>query len=329
VDPKTVQSLNDFFIAAAIIGGVAILIAIPSFILMRRSEESFCPRWRPPGVSWQIGALLMSLFPIGLVTFHATVGIVATEMGKIGIAPDDSEAAKQLRQIKATLLVAPAFFAMYYAVRKILRVPSDKNVTRNVLLGVVGWAVLIPLTFGVHFIVLQIYHALGFAEDSHPLTALHPQDDGTGGVLFAFAVCLCTPVVEECLFRGLLVPWAAQRRFGPWVLIGTAFTLAGLTSSHTLVPYLFVAILCVPLLLLQFAPSQKRVPRRTLACILSSSIVFAAAHSSVWPTPIPLFVLACGLGYLTARSRSIVPAVVVHGLFNAVSFVMLCRGTAF
>jgi membrane protease YdiL (CAAX protease family) len=40
-----------------------------------------------------------------------------------------------------------------------------------------------------------------------------------------------------------------------------------------------------------------------------------------------LFVLACGLGYLTARTRSVIPAIVVHGLFNAVSVVMLYRGS--
>jgi membrane protease YdiL (CAAX protease family) len=250
-------------------------------------------------------------------------------MGKGSATPDDTDAIKQLRQLRATLLVAPVLLVGYFAVRKILGVPSGAKVAQGVLLGIVGWAVLMSLTFGTHFIVLQIYHALGYAEDSHPLMALRPQDDGAGGVLFAFAVCLCTPAVEECLFRGLLVPWAAQRRFAPWVLMGTAFVLAALTSARPMTPLLFVVLLCVPLLLLQFVPLPKRVPRRTLACVLSSSAVFAAAHSAVWPTPIPLFVLACGLGYLTARTRSIVPAVVVHGMFNAVSFVMLCRGSAF
>ena len=39
-------------------------------------------------------------------------------------------------------------------------------------------------------------------------------------------------------------------------------------------------------------------------------------------------VLALGLGYLTARTRDITAAVVVHGMFNAVSFVFLLRGGA-
>ena len=54
--------------------------------------------------------------------------------------------------------------------------------------------------------------------------------------------------------------------------------------------------------------------------------LFAAVHSGVWPTPVPLFFLGMGLGYLVARSGSIVPAVVVHGLFNFVSAVLVLRG---
>ena len=35
-----------------------------------------------------------------------------------------------------------------------------------------------------------------------------------------------------------------------------------------------------------------------------------------------------GLGYAAARTRGIVACVVIHGLFNAISFVYLLRGGA-
>jgi membrane protease YdiL (CAAX protease family) len=41
---------------------------------------------------------------------------------------------------------------------------------------------------------------------------------------------------------------------------------------------------------------------------------------------VPLFVLGLGLGYLVARTGSILPAVVLHGFFNAVSAVLVLRG---
>jgi len=133
--------------------------------------------------------------------------------------------------------------------------------------------------------------------------------------------------VEEILFRGLLVPWAGQKKIYPWILMFAALVMAALTGELKTGPVAFVLILAgFQFVVMAWAP-RPRVPRRTLACIISSSALFAAAHSAVWPTPIPLFVLACGLGYLTARTRSVIPAIVVHGLFNAVSFVMLCRGS--
>lgn len=330
MDPKTAQSLNDFFIAAAIIAVLAVSMVIPSYIVMRRAGQPLCPRWTAPGVPWQTAAILMALFPVGLVGFHAVMAFAAQQIPfDPGEATYNANAIAQLRQIRPAVLVAPAFMALYLAGRSLFGVPSGKGFAQNVLLGIVGWAVLMPLTFAVHFTVLQIFLALGIEQVTHPLTALRPQDDGTGGLLFAVAVCVCTPMVEESLFRGLLVPWAGQRRIFPWVLWVAALLMAALTTSQSFGPLVFVLALGGLMGAFQTLASRSRFPRRTTACIISSSAVFAAAHSAVWPTPIPLFVLACGLGYLTARTRSIVPAIVVHGLFNAVSFVMLCRGSTF
>jgi membrane protease YdiL (CAAX protease family) len=68
---------------------------------------------------------------------------------------------------------------------------------------------------------------------------------------------------------------------------------------------------------------RPRFPVRTWNAVWSSSILFAAFHSSVWPSPIPLFVLALGLGVVTARTRSWWPAAFAHALFNTVSTVVV------
>jgi len=52
-------------------------------------------------------------------------------------------------------------------------------------------------------------------------------------------------------------------------------------------------------------------------------MVFAVLHSQVWPTPIPLFFLGIGLGYLAYRTQSLLPGIIVHGLFNTVTCVGL------
>jgi membrane protease YdiL (CAAX protease family) len=56
--------------------------------------------------------------------------------------------------------------------------------------------------------------------------------------------------------------------------------------------------------------------------IVGSSLLFAVVHNT-WPTPIPLFFLAVVLGWLAYRTQSLVPSIVVHGLFNLVSFVAM------
>jgi membrane protease YdiL (CAAX protease family) len=57
--------------------------------------------------------------------------------------------------------------------------------------------------------------------------------------------------------------------------------------------------------------------------LFGTALLFAMRHANVWPTPIPLFVLALGLGYIAYRTRSLVPSILWHSLFNAVNFVPL------
>jgi membrane protease YdiL (CAAX protease family) len=84
----------------------------------------------------------------------------------------------------------------------------------------------------------------------------------------------------------------------------------------------FVLVLAAGAYFIQrVGPRWPKFPARTALAVWSSSALFAAAHSSVWPTPIPLFLLALGLGYLAARTRSWAAGAVTHILFNAVSTV--------
>lgn len=56
--------------------------------------------------------------------------------------------------------------------------------------------------------------------------------------------------------------------------------------------------------------------------VLLSAALFAAAHLSLveW---LPLFVLGCGLGWLRLRSGRLAPSVLMHGLWNGLTFVNL------
>jgi membrane protease YdiL (CAAX protease family) len=63
--------------------------------------------------------------------------------------------------------------------------------------------------------------------------------------------------------------------------------------------------------------------KNAVLAILGSAMLFAVVHSNVWPSPIPLFVLAVGLGYLAYRTQSLLAGVVVHALFNTVAAMAL------
>jgi membrane protease YdiL (CAAX protease family) len=71
-------------------------------------------------------------------------------------------------------------------------------------------------------------------------------------------------------------------------------------------------------------PSEGRQPALNNArlAIFGSAMLFAACHP-VWPTPIPLFPLGLGLGYLAYRTQSLVPGIVMHCLFNTVACIEL------
>src|SRR5205807_5797494 len=51
---------------------------------------------------------------------------------------------------------------------------------------------------------------------------------------------------------------------------------------------------------------------RAAQTIYGIAVLFAAVHP--WPTPIPLFFLGLGLGYLAFRTQSLVTPTVLHGL---------------
>lgn len=54
-----------------------------------------------------------------------------------------------------------------------------------------------------------------------------------------------------------------------------------------------------------------------------ASTGFALAHMTVWPTPIPLFVLSLGIGYVYSRTRSWAACAAMHATFNEINLLML------
>ena len=212
---------------------------------------------------------------------------------------------------------------------------TRRRLGRNLLVGFVGALVLVPCVFGVYYLVLVLYRTWGAAPtEEHPLTqvaqfGLAPVEWG----LLVVSAVVAAPVVEELVFRGLLQPWFAKRREGG----AAAMVLAFLTAlamrrgeieaalprgpravAGECLPALFVLAL-VPVFLFVWWRSRTPVG----PAIFGTAVLFAAFHSGVWPTPVPLLLLALGLGYLAYRAQSLAGPMLIHALFNGFNCVLI------
>jgi membrane protease YdiL (CAAX protease family) len=198
------------------------------------------------------------------------------------------------------------------------------SIATRLTLAVLAWAALTPAVLVFNQVVLALLSGLGGSADVHPLarlTGLRPVPDQ---ILFLLRACVAAPLVEEILFRGALLPWLLGGRYRAWAALAVGVMVAAIPVLlsgppgvlATRGPVLFAVALVVGYGVL-IRVCRRRA--RTVGAVYASAAVFAAVHSPVWPSPVPLFALGLGLGYLAVRTRGVFVPAVVHGMFNAVS----------
>jgi membrane protease YdiL (CAAX protease family) len=204
-----------------------------------------------------------------------------------------------------------------------------------VLLGVVTTVCVVPLVYLILLAVSRLQQRwIEVTPEEHPITRLiHGRPAPIDLFVSGFAALLAAPFLEEFLFRGVIQPWFRVHRWGGFLGLAGALFLAlvrrwsGLQSAwaehswhgawHELLPAAFVLVMVPGYLVLRV-----RGPAAAGA-IYATSLLFAAAHSFAWPSPVPLFFFALALGAVKYRTQSLVPSVVTHALFNSVAWVIL------
>jgi hypothetical protein len=343
-DPTTpeaaVPGLNaDEIQRMAVAFGLVAGLALPFAVVGWWHRKS--TRWRVWRSSWSAtGVFVVAL---GYVMLPALAAAFVEASGGLGPwlpsdAPGGPERLFRLAAF-ASFLAAPILAYGLSVWVRLVEPPASSASAANEWLarigvGALAWFVFTPIVFAVHFVTRWAFEQLGGQADEHPLTKTDISRDTGLTLLFVASVCFATPLLEELAFRRALVPWLLTRpardlppRVREWSVMGIAFAAAVMIGELRVGPAVFVAVLAAGLWLM-FAARRTwhRFPVRTVSAVYVTAALFAAVHSKVWPSPVPLFVLGLGLGWLVVRTRSVVPAVVCHGLFNAVSTVYLLRG---
>jgi membrane protease YdiL (CAAX protease family) len=232
---------------------------------------------------------------------------------------------------------------------------TARHIAHDVKLGVLGFlAALLPV-YCVQAVVIQIIPP----EKQHPVLEMLSVKSGVAALAVAvlFAVVLA-PLAEEFLFRAFLQGWLEKSSWrsssvermdanqpppgGPISSplpidvepIESAADWHELTAPSFENPYAPPAtattqdsVRAADASADSSSNDAARTPVRShYIAIVISSLVFAVLHASNWPAPVPLFFLALILGYLYSRTHRLLPCIVVHFLFNALSVAAVILG---
>jgi membrane protease YdiL (CAAX protease family) len=160
--------------------------------------------------------------------------------------------------------------------------------------------------------------ARGASRDSLGLSLGRLRDDaalGGGGLVLVLAPLLCMAGLLDRIqpYRHEIIDFLAAHR-DP-LAIGLV-ALCAVVAAPIAEEFLFRRVL-------QGWLEKSTVARRPAAPILLSSAAFALAHYGHGLGWIPLFFFGIVCGYLARQTGSIVPGIVLHGLFNAVSLAII------
>jgi membrane protease YdiL (CAAX protease family) len=321
---------------------------------LRPKTEPLLPRWKPWRVPWSGLEVILAFLAISLVLpvtalelltksgfFQEVYGPNFPLPGAKDVTAEQLKEASTIRLLWANLFTLPIVLGgLWFAARAFYpkwkpAIVGSGSLAGKVSLAVGAWLVIAPVVLVFNVIVNVVAQLLNVPPETHALTKLasHPPVDQA---LFAFEACVAAPLREEILFRGILLAWCARRMnlpgagvgaitaTRPWFVMTSAVALAQVMSEHRAAPVIFAGVLAIGLGVLWCFP---RPGARRARAIYATAALFAVVHTNVWPSPIPLFVLGLGLGWLAVRTNGVLVPVIVHGLFNAVSVVFVLRGS--
>jgi membrane protease YdiL (CAAX protease family) len=220
---------------------------------------------------------------------------------------------------------------------------------KQVARGVLFYPLLAPIVFGAMAMALLVW-----GRTKHPLEDAIAQDKSPGmKIVLVLAGVVLAPAAEELIFRGVLLGWLTRVALGvkkrsthdsmmdgidefppvphPLEMVeiespegsfdAHLHDTAVQQADHN--PFAQPVAAIAPVV---FEPSPVgtwSLAIRLFAANVIVSLIFAALHGAVWPTPIPIFFLSLGLGFLYQRTGGILAPIALHMTFNGVSTTMM------
>ncbi len=271
--------------------------------------------------------------------------------GKFDLKPSEMMALSAVENAAILVLVPLILAAMSGArLRDLGLVTTDLG--KQAARGLVAYPLLAPLVFG----------AMGLASSSGAgrATRSSKRSARTGRqgwrLILILAGVVLAPAAEELIFRGVLLGWLTGLAIGSKPAYGhTSMSYSEVdeylpadagphlletveiespeessslptldTAEQTVFNPYAAPSASIATATIEPAPIDSRSPVFSLLVgNVAVSLVFAALHGAVWPTPIPIFFLSLGLGFLYQRTGSLFAPIALHMTFNGVSTAMM------
>ena len=168
---------------------------------------------------------------------------------------------------------------------------------QQVLIGLTTTACVLPTILLLNGLV-----SIFVTKYNHPVIDAFLSEMSLSALLStAFSVVIAAPLVEEFVFRGVLLSFLQRVFDGNWTLESLVF------CDNSVMP--------------TRAASMGITTR--YGAIVVTSILFAGLHVGQGAAYIPLFFLALALGYVTQKTGSILPAIIIHISLNSLSTITL------
>jgi membrane protease YdiL (CAAX protease family) len=187
---------------------------------------------------------------------------------------------------------------------------------KDLRIGLIAFVLLAPPVYALQVLLVQWFPS------EHPLVnLLRERPDPLFLGISAFVAVIVAPLTEEYFFRVLFQGWLHRVNSNSEVLTSWFYVTPKQIQPEGR------GLLSEPVQE-HFLTGERNSEVSDVAAlgiwpIFASAIFFSLMHTSHGPDPIPLFLLAVGLGYLYRQTRRVLPCIVVHLLLNVCSLAAL------